>query len=283
MNDILEKLLFDMQLCGLSVTSQKNYVYYVRRFAQFCDKPVRKTDIDDVRQFLHYLRNERNLSIGTVNYFHTCIRFLFQVTLEKYWNDWKVPRLKGYKVMPVVLSRKEVNNLLDSVDSLKHECILTTVYSGGLRVSEACRLKVSDIDSNNMQIFIRNSKGNKDRYTILSNKNLAVLRNYWKNCGKPKDWLFPGNKEGHHITPTSVRAFLKKACEAAKINKKVTVHTLRHCFGTHMLEAGVNIFAIKVMLGHSSISSTCRYLHMVRQDAFNIKSPLDISAGDENA
>lgn len=136
--------------------------------------------------------------------------------------------------------------------------------------------KVGDIDSKNMQIFIREAKGNKDRYTILSRENLMVLREYWKSCGQPKEWLFPGDKPGFHITPASVRAFLKSACQAAGITKDVTVHTLRHCFATHMLEAGVNIFAIKVLLGHASINSICRYLHMVRPDAFDIKSPLDL-------
>jgi integrase/recombinase XerD len=281
--DVFKKLLFDMQLCGMSAVTQKNYIYHVRRFEKFIEKPIHETGLYDVRQFLHHLRNERKLNIGTVNYYHTCLKFLFQMTLEKEWNDWKVPRLRGYRALPAVMSRKEVDRLLSAVENLKHRTILTTVYSGGLRVSEVCRLKVSDIDSNNMQIFIRGAKGNKDRYTILSKRNLLILREYWKSCGKPKGWLFPGDKAGRHITPSSVRAFLKSACQAAGIKKKVTVHTLRHCFSTHMLEAGVSIFAIKVMLGHSSITSTCRYLHMVRQDAFNIKSPLDILDGDDDA
>jgi len=281
--DVFEKLLFDMQLCGMSIITQNNYIYHVRRFEKFIKKQIHETDIYDVRKFLHYLRNDRELNIGTVNYYHTCIKFLFQVTLEREWNDWKVPRLRGYRSLPVVLSREEVFGMLSVIKNLKHRAILSTVYSGGLRVSEVCRLKVSDIDSSNMQIFIRSAKGNKDRYTILSKRNLLILRDYWKNCGKPNDWLFPGSKAGKHITPSSVREFLTNACQAADIKKNVTVHTLRHCFSTHMLEAGVSIFAIKVMLGHSSISSTCRYLHMVRQDAFNIQSPLDILDGDEDA
>jgi integrase/recombinase XerD len=226
--DVFEKLLFDMQLCGMSTVTQKNYVYHVKKFSQYCGKPLHETDINDVRQFLHYLRNQKKMGIGTVNYYHTCIRFLFQMTLEKPWSNWKVPRLRGYRALPVVLSRGEVHSLLDCVESLKHKTILTTVYSGGLRISEACRLKVKDIDSSNMQIFVRQAKGNKDRYTILSKRNLAVLRKYWKNCGQPKDWLFPGNKPGCHITTSSVRTFLKSACKDAGIAKNVTIHSLRH-------------------------------------------------------
>jgi integrase/recombinase XerD len=281
--DIFKKLLFDMQLCGMSEITQKNYEYHVRKFAMFSEKPLEEANLEDVRVFLHHLRNNKKLGIGTVNYFHTCIKFLFQVTLEKVWNDWRVPKLRGYKTVPVILSRDEVKRLIATIDNLKYKAIISCVYSAGLRVSEACRLKVKDIDSNNMQIFVRQSKGNKDRYTMLSKTNLSVLREYWQQCGKPKEYLFPGQNGDAPLTAASVRQVLKDACHKAGISKKVTVHTLRHCFATHLLEAGTNIFAIKVLLGHASISSTCRYLHLVRMDAFEIKSPLDILDGDDDA
>lgn len=279
MGNVYNRLLFDMQLCGLSIVSQKNYVYHIRKFEEYCNKPIEETDTNNVREFLHFLREDKKLSIGTVNYYHTCIKFMFQMTLEKPWNDRKVPRLKGYKALPVVLSAEEVKQILDAVDNLKHKAILSTVYSAGLRVSEVCRLKVKDIDSKNMQIFVRQSKGNKDRYTILSSKNLSLLRDYWKSCGHPRVWLFPGEKPEYHISPESVRAILKSACQKAGITKDVTVHTLRHCFSTHMLENGTSIFAIQKLLGHASLSSTCRYFHLVRPDVFGIRSPLDILEG----
>lgn len=276
MENKYERLLFDMQLCGMSNITQKNYVYHIRRFEEYCNKSVEETDENNVREFLHYLRENKKLSIGTVNYYHTCIKFIFQMTLEKPWNDRKMPRLKGYRSLPVVLSTEEVKKLLDSIDNIKHKTILTTVYSSGLRISEVCRLTIRDIDSKNMQIFIRAGKGNRDRYTILSKSNLILLRNYWKNHGQPREWLFPGATSGSHISPESVRAVLKSACQKGKIKKDVTVHTLRHCFATHMLENGINIFAIQKLLGHASISSTCRYLHILRPDAFGIVSPFDI-------
>ncbi len=281
--DTIEKLKFDMQLCGMSEVSQKSYEYHIKKFAGFAKKALDDTNIEDVRLFLHYLRNERKLGIGTVNHFHTCIKFLFQVTMEKSWNDRKVPKLRGYKTIPVILSRDEVKRIIDKIDNLKHKAIISTIYSAGLRISEACRLKVKDIDSNNMQIFVRQSKGNKDRYSILSKTNLEVLRKYWKECGRPKEYLFPGQNGDSPLTTASIRLILKDACTKAGISKKITVHTLRHCFSTHLLEAGANIFAIKVLLGHSSISSTCRYLHLVRMDAFKITSPLDVLDGDDNA
>lgn len=281
--DIFEKMIFDMQLCGMSEVTQKNYLYCAKKFAEFYNKPLQDSDLNDVREFLHYQRYQKKLGIGSVNQYHTCLKFLFQMTMEKPWNDWKVPRLRGYRTLPVVLSQEEVYKLLSVIKNLKHKAILSTVYSGGLRVSEVCRLKVSDIDSKNMQIFIRSAKGNKDRYTILSNKNLEILREYWKNCGQPKEWLFPGNNPGRHIVSRTVQKVIKSVGQRAGITKELTTHTLRHSFSTHMLEAGVSIFVIKVLLGHSSISSTCRYLHMVRPDAFGIKSPLDILGGDTNA
>ena len=276
MEKIMEKLLFDMQLCGLSIVTQKNYIYHVKKFGEYINKPIEDSNTEDVRQFLHHLREVRKLGIGTVNYFHTCLRFLFGVTLERPWHDRKIPRLRGYKSMPAILSRQEVMNLLNAVEPMKYKAILSTVYAGGLRISEACRLKVKDIDSKNMQIFIKSAKGNKDRYTILSKTNLTILREYWKTCGKPTEWLFPGGKEGYPISPSSVRAEMRVAKEKAGISKDVTIHTLRHGFATHLLEQGESIFRIKVLLGHASINSTCRYLHMVNQDYFNVRSPLDV-------
>lgn len=277
----IERLQFDMELSGLSPVSQENYTYHVKKFGEYINKSIEYSTTEDVRQFLHYLRIDKGLGIGTVNYFHTCLRFLFGVTLERPWHERKIPRLRGYKTLPVVLSRQEVKRLLDSVESMKYKAIFSTVYAGGLRISEVCRLRIKDIDSKNMQIFIKSAKGNKDRYTILSKTNLEILREYWKTCGKPKEWLFPGTKDGKPLTTATVREVMKNSREKAGINKALTVHSLRHAFATHLLEQGENIFRIKVLLGHSSLNSTCRYLHMVNQDYFNVKSPLDVMADME--
>lgn len=275
MGNIQEKILFEMKLYGMSEITQRNYCRHIKKFEGYCNKAIEETDINNVREYLHYLRENKKLSIGTVNDYRTGIKFAFTITLEKAWNDRKVPRLRGYRTLPVVLSKQEVKGLLEAIENIKHRAILSTVYSSGLRVSEVCRLKVQDIDSKNMQIFVRKGKYNKDRYTILSKKNLLLLREYWRRRDKPKEWLFPGQNQGTHISPESVRAVLKCACIKAGIKKDVTVHTLRHCFSTHMLEDGVNICVIQKLLGHASINSTTRYLHIVRQDAFGVVSPLD--------
>ncbi len=282
-NIVMDKLIFDLQLCGMSPTSQSNYHYHVRRFAQFCNQPITETGEEDVRQFLHHLRYARELSIGSVNYYHTCLRFLFEATLDKPWNSRRIPRLRGYKTVPVILSKQEVGRILAATENLKQKAILSTIYGSGLRISEACRLRVTDIRSSNSQIFVRCAKGNKDRYTVLSQENLLVLRRYWQECGKPREWLFPGAKTGQAIHPATVRGYLEQSCKRAGIRLNVSIHTLRHCFATHFLEDGNSIYVLKDLLGHASLSSTARYIHMVRPSASAICSPLDTMELDDES
>jgi len=155
-----------------------------------------------------------------------------------------------------------------------------TIYGSGLRVSEIIGLKVSDIDSKNMRIFIRQGKGKKDRYAILSEKSLQILREYWK-AYKPRDWLFEGQVKGTHYSHRSAQDAFYKAIKKAGIKKDVSIHTLRHSFATHMLEANVNLFHIKQLLGHSDITTTMVYLHMANMNTLNIKSPLDMIGGQQ--
>ncbi len=280
MEKYLEQLIYEMQLCGLSPTSQGNYLWHVKSFLTFCAKPADQVCEEDVRRFLHYLRNEKLLAVGTVNYYHTCLKFFFEAVLENPWNSRRVPKLRGYHTVPIILSTGEVARILQSCDTLKQKAILSTIYASGLRNLEACRLRVQDIHSETMQIFVSLSKRNRERYTILAESNLVLLREYWRECGKPQHWLFPGKKPGQHISTTTTLDYLKKACSKAGITKSVTIHTLRHCFATHFLEAGHTIYDLKPLLGHSSIVSTARYVHLARPDRLNLKSPLDYLVAD---
>ncbi|MCH4199960.1 MAG: tyrosine-type recombinase/integrase [Clostridium tyrobutyricum] len=164
---------------------------------------------------------------------------------------------------------------------MKYKTILMTIYSAGLRVSEVCNLKVTDIDSKNMQIFIKQGKGKKDRYSLLSKSNLQILREYWKTY-KPEEHLFSGRYRTDAITTRSVQKIFQKSKEKAGITKPATVHTLRHSFATHLLDAGTDICYIQRLLGHTRITTTTIYLHLRRMDLLNIKSPLDILVGAEN-
>ncbi|WP_243186901.1 tyrosine-type recombinase/integrase [Clostridium muellerianum] len=189
--------------------------------------------------------------------------------------------MKEPRRLPVVLSPQKVKSIFDVTDNIKHKAILMTTYSAGLRVSEVCKLKIKDIDSKNMQIFIRQGKGKKDRYSLLSKANLKILREYWKKY-KPKEFLFPGRYCIDPISTRSVQRIFEKALKKTRIAKNATVHTLRHSFATHLLDAGTDICFIQRLLGHTRITTTTIYLHLRRMDLLSIKSPLDILLGEEN-
>lgn len=281
MKSEIEKMIIDMQLRGMSLGVQKGYSNHVQAFLRFYEKPVAELGENEIREFLIYLVKKKKLSPGTINTYNSALKFFYEITLEKTWNVKNLPRLKEPKTLPAILSQKEVQLLFDATENLKHRCMLMTVYSSGLRVSEVARLKLTDIDSKNMQIFIREGKGKKDRYTLLSQTNLEVLREYWKQY-RPLDWLFEGHKKGTHITVRTVQKVLEHAKNKAGIKKPICVHTLRHCFATHLLEADTNLYHIKQLLGHTSLQTTSRYIHLMRMDVLKVKSPLDFMGGHDN-
>jgi integrase/recombinase XerD len=281
MESAIQKLLLDMQLRGMSPGTQQNYSNCVRTFQRYYGKPAAELGADEIRDFLYYLLKDKKLSTGTVNVYNGALKFLYEVTLQRDWSTKNLPRLKHYRKLPAILSQQEVKSIFDATENLKHKCILMTVYSSGLRVSEVAKLKVTDIDSKNMQIFIREGKGKKDRYTLLSQTNLEILREYWKKY-RPLDWLFDGHKKGTHLTVRAIQLILKDSKNKAGIKKNISVHTLRHCFATHLLEADTNLYHIKQLMGHSCMQTTTMYLHLMRMDVLKVKSPLDFIGGHSN-
>lgn len=281
MSELREKMKKDMELRGYSPRTIKNYSEHVSRFSKFYNKSPDNLGEKEIRDYLHYCITERKLSEGTVNYINASLKFFYTKTLNRYWNVDQIARVKERKKLPVVLAPVEVKAIFDAVDDLKHKTMLMTIYSAGLRVSEVCNLKVTDIDSKNMQIIIRQGKGNKDRFSLLSQANLEILREYWKRY-RPKEYLFLGRYRTTAITPRSVQKVLEKALIKAGIGKAATVHTLRHSFATHLLDAGTDICYIQKLLGHTRITTTTIYLHLRRMDLLNIKSPLDTLIGEPN-
>lgn len=275
MNTYLEKMITDMKLRGMSEATQEAYVRRAKQFLTDSKKNINELTTDDIRKYIIYLKDIKNLSFGTINAYISAIKFFFYVTLEKDWDSRKVPRMRGYKSFPAVLCKDEVFDIIDSLENLKHKVILMTIYGAGLRVSEVVKLKTSDIDGNNLQILVRQSKNKSDRYAILSQRNLEALRLYWKTCGRPKDWLFPGAKDGEHLSTKTVKNLVRKLKIKLNIDKNISAHTFRHAFGTHLLEAGIQLPHIQQLMGHNSIKSTMRYLHMTSKAFMNIKSPLD--------
>jgi site-specific recombinase XerD len=266
----------DMQIRGFSPHTQQCYLGRMRQFAGYFMRPPDQLTFDDIHRYQVYLAREKKVSWGVFNQSVCALRFFYVVTLRKEWDIKQIPYQKTGRKLPVVLSQQEVRTLLyDTPMNIKHRAILMTTYAGGLRVSEVVELRVNDIDSQRMMLRIEQGKGRKDRYVMLSEKLLGVLRKYWK-VARPDHWLFPGLIPGQHLTRSSVERVCKKASDAAGIKKNVFPHTLRHSFATHLLESGVNIRKIQLLLGHKSLQSTQIYTHVAKDYLDNTPSPLDI-------
>lgn len=280
MTELRQKMKMDMELRGLSAKTIKYYIENVARFAKHFNKSPEFLGEEEIRQYLHYCITEKHLCEGTVNTIYSALKFLYTKTLSKPWNVDKLVRMKEGRKLPVILSQSEVKAIFDATDNLKHKAILMTIYGAGLRVSEVSNLRISDIDSKNMQIVVKQGKGKKDRYTLLSEANLSILRQYWKRY-QPKGMLFQGKFPGEPISVRSIQKVFEASRVKAGIKKDASVHTLRHCFATHLLEADTDLCSIQRLMGHTSIETTTRYLHLRRMDLLKIKSPLEYLMEDE--
>jgi site-specific recombinase XerD len=272
----LQRMKADIQLRGLSKNTYMSYLTHMEIFLDYCDRPIEELTEIDVRQFLGHLIAEKKLTPGTVNTYSASIRFFFAVTLNQTMNYLQIPRIKVPKRLPAILTVEEVSELINHCSNIKHKALLLLVYGSGLRVNELASLKVKDINSDSMRVFVCGGKGKKDRYTILSENALLTLRDYWRKY-RPKSqegYLFPGVKNTGHITPKAIGLALKVVLNRTNIEKNISPHTLRHCFATHLLEAGYSLFQIKEMLGHSCLSSTTVYLHLA-DTTHGITSPAD--------
>lgn len=274
MTPLRQRMLEDMQLRGMAPSTQRSYVSQVARYARFYDVTPERLDIDALRQYELYLLNERKCSVETVNGFVSAAKFLYQVTLEMPWSDEMFPRAKRPYKLPVVLSREEVELFFEHVSGLRNRACLMTCYGAGLRIGEAVALKIGDIDSQRMLIRVEQGKGGKDRYVMLSERLLQILRTWWR-AAKPGYWLFPSWREGQHLSATTLQNACREAAAGARLTKKVTAHTLRHSFATHLLEGGTDIRVIQVLLGHSQLNTTARYTAVSPQLVSSLRSPLD--------
>jgi site-specific recombinase XerD len=267
-----------MQLRGMSEHTRRGYLRHVTRFLEFCEKPGEELDVEDARRYLIHMMREGKVCNSTINIHNSAIRFFFAVTLNRTMNYLQMPMFKESKTLPELLSRDEIQRLIMGCANLKHKAFFLIAYGGGLRVSEIASLKVKDIDSKAMRIFVRNGKGQKDRYTILSNECLCTLRDYW-SVYRPKHkdgWLFLGQGKHTHISDGAVSKSFDTWVErlGLGIDKDVSIHSLRHAFATHLLEDGATIFQIKELLGHASLSSTTLYIHLANTIG-DIVSPAD--------
>lgn len=249
------------------------YIRHVAAFAKHFDRCPTQLGPAEIRQFQIHLI-EKKVSWSTYIQATAALRFLYVKTLGQEFMAEKIPYPRRPKHLPTVLSQEEVRRLLEATSSLKHRAIFMALYGAGLRVSEACRLTIADIDSGRMMLRVRGAKGQKDRDVMLSPVLLDTLRAYWKQ-GKPTHWLFPGQKPDKPITTKAIFLLIRKAATRAKITKTVSPHVLRHSFATHLLEAGTDVRTIQLLLGHADLDSTVIYLHVSERHLQNTASPLD--------
>jgi site-specific recombinase XerD len=266
-------MIEDMSIRNLSPATQRSYVHAVARFSRYFGRSPDRLELEDVRAFQVHLIST-GISWPALNQTVCALRFFYGVTLGHEEIPERIAYAREPRKLPVVLSADEIVRFLEAVPSLRTRTALTTAYAAGLRASEAVRLKVGDIDSARMVIRVEHGKGGKDRYVMLSAQLLGILRSYWRLV-RPRLWLFPGRDEGKPLDVQVLHAACRSAGAAAGLSKRVTVHTLRHSFATHLLESGTDIRIIQVLLGHSNLSSTARYTQVSSGLIQRTQSPLD--------
>ena len=249
-------------------------------FLRYTNKPVTDLTLGDADAFLTTKRLQGR-SPETHNHYRSSIKFLYKRVLKIAWDDEEVPAMKRERHLPAVLTLQEINAIIDATSNLKHKAIIATMYSSGLRVSEAVHLHYDDISRTNMTIHVRETKGRTDRYTLLSQRNLGLLTEYWFQCGRPKGILFPSSWTGDYLDIASVNLFFKASAKKAGITRRVSSHACRHSFASHLFESGVDIKYIQSLLGHVDPRSTDVYLHVSNKTLLGIRSPFDHPEGGQ--
>ncbi len=268
MNTLRQRMTEDLKVRNRSPRTIKTYIGQVAKFAWHFRKSPELLGPEEIRQYQVYLVNERKVSWSHFNQAVCALRFLYRHTLSRDWAVTHIPFPRQPRKLPVVL-------FLEAIKKLKYRAILMTAYAAGLRLSEVTQLQVSDIDSQRMMIRVRQGKGQKDRYVMLSPTLLALMRSYWRS-ERPQTWLFPGRTPNLPLEASSVQRACRQAGLDAGLTKRVSVRMLRHCFATHLLEAGTNVRVIQTLLGHRSLTTTQRYTYVSAQTVHATASPLDL-------
>jgi integrase/recombinase XerD len=274
MTPLRQRMLDDLRMRNLSPHTQEAYLRAVAKFALHFGKSPEVLGLPEIRDYLLAL-TKRGVSWGLYNQIRCALHFLYCITLKRDWPADEIVCAKTPKRLPVVLSRDEVFGFLSAVRNLKHRAMLTTLYATGLRASELVGLRIGDIDSRRMVIRVQQGKGRKDRYVMLSPKLLELLRDYWRKY-RPTEWLFPGQNPRHHVDRRVPVKICAAVARRAHLRKRVTPHTLRHTFATHLLESGTDIRTIQALLGHRSLRTTALYTFVSMKTVVGTRSPLDL-------
>jgi integrase/recombinase XerD len=278
MGALYDRMQADLNLRGCASSTKQSYLQYACHFSMFHGRrsPEHMGE-EHVRAYLLHLINEKKASQAVLTMNVAALKFLYAITLKRPEVVAAIPWPKRARILPLILSAAEVERFLAAVQPIKYRVIAAVAYGAGMRVSEACRLQVGDIQSERKLIHIREGKGKKDRLVMLSDRLLIILREYFGLVRPPRPFLFPGNQPCKPISESSVqRAFHAAAIRAGiRATRRLTPHSLRHCFATHLLEAGTDIRVIQVLLGHSSIRTTARYTQVSERHIASVQSPLD--------
>ena len=274
MTPLRRRMTEDMRMRNFSPHTVRVYLERVTSFAEHFGRSPERIGKADLRAYLLHLVQERHVSWSYYNQARCALQFLYRVTLGRDWVVDDVVCPEQPRKLPVVLSLEEVARSLEAITHIKHRALLMTAYAAGLRVSEVTRLRVADIDSQRMVLRIRQAKGQKDRLVGLSPRLLTILRAYWK-AARPGDYLFPGARPDRPLSTGSVHRICRAARRRSGLDKRVTVPILRHSFATHLLEDGTDLRTIQILLGHRSLGTTARYLHVATAALRSTRSPLD--------
>ncbi len=274
-----QRMIDDMTLRQLHPNTQRNYLLAVKKLTTFLGKAPDGASSEDLRRFQKHLVDQ-GVSSPTINATIRGLRFFFAITLERPQMLKRMSPVRVPQRLPVVLSPEDVTRLLNAAPNLKSKAALSVAYGAGLRASEVCHLKITDIDSERMIIRIEQGKGARDRQALLSPALLCLLRAWWREGRRrakmlPNGWLFPGMNPVNPLSPRQLNRMCKVAAVAAELDQRISMHTLRHSFATHLLEHNTDIRVIQVLLGHKKLTTTARYAHVANKTLSEVHSPLD--------
>ena len=267
------RMIEDMTIRKFAPKTQHDYVQRIKNFAAFLGRSPDTASFEDVRRYQLHLAAS-GVGVPTLNQTVSTLRFFFKVTLKRQDIVEHTHVIHEPRKLPVVLSPEEVARLLDAAPGLKYKAALSVAYGAGLRAAEVVSLKVADIDSKRMIIRVEQGKGGKDRYVMLSPHLLELLRTWWR-AARPQGWLFPGRDPAQSMTTRQLNRACHAAAQMAEINKRVSLHTLRHSFATHLLEQNTDVRVIQVLLGHSKLDTTALYTRVATKTISEVRSPLE--------
>jgi len=275
MSALREAVCLRMRLRGFSPRTHESYIHALEELARFYRRALDSLSCGQVQKFLDHLITVRKLAWATINVYFSAYRFLYEQVLERKPHEFSIPPRGRSGKRPGVLSQDEVLRLLDAPKNIKHQALLTMVYGSGLRVSDVVKIEPRDIDRDRMMLLVRQGKGHQDRYTVLSAKALGLLEAHWR-WNRPTRFFFFGRDRNQPMCTGTAQAIYYQALRTSGVRKVGGIHVLRHCFATHLMEQGTDIYTIKRWMGHRALVTTGRYIHVTAEHLRSVPSPLDM-------